>query len=191
MALYRHVESRDELLVLMVDAALGPPPGPASGPWPAAVRRWGTALLRRHEAHRRTLDAPIPGRPAPPHLVAWVDRLLVDLEPSGLPMAERLDVALLVAGHVRHIATVRLRPDRLRPAESPGDLRSWLPQLATPGAFPAYAQALAEAAGRRREGPPLVYGLDRIVAGVEARAAALGRGSTRTSSRTRASAGGP
>jgi AcrR family transcriptional regulator len=167
MAVYRHVESRDELLVLMVDAALGPPPR-GGGPWPEAVLRWGKALYERHEAHPWTLEAPIPGMPSTPRLVAWVDRLLGDLESAGLPLRERLDVALLIAGHVRHLANVRLQVRPMAPAESAADLAVWLPQFVTPEAFPFYARALVSGVGGDGDGPSLEYGLHRIIDGIRA-----------------------
>lgn len=171
MAVYRHVDSRDELIVLMVDAVLGQPPEatPGSRHWPDALLSWGTSLYQRYEAHPWALAAPTPGMPSTPHLVRWVDRLLGDLEPTGLPVRERLDIALLIAGHVRHIANVRLQVRPLDPAESLSDLRAWLPQFVTPDAFPFYARIFDAGAFGQPEGPGLEYGLERIIDGVRAR----------------------
>jgi AcrR family transcriptional regulator len=175
MAIYRHVDSRDELIVLMVDVVLGFPPEArlGSGSWPDALLRWGRSLYQRYEAHPWVLDAPIPGMPWTPNLVQWVDRILGDLEPAGLPIRERLDIALLIAGHVRHIANVRLQIRPLHPAESLSDLRAWLPHFVTPETFPFYARIFNTGVFGHPDGPDLDYGLERIIDGVRARSAAL------------------
>ena len=172
MAVYRHVESRDELVVLMVDAILASPPAARTTPWPDALTAWGRALYLRYEAHPWALDAPIPGMPSTPHLVGWMDRLLGDLDPTGLPVLERLNIALLIAGHVRHIATVRLRAHLLQPAESSDSLAQWLPQFVTADAYPSYARIFEAGVLGPEGGPDLEYGLARIVDGVRARCAA-------------------
>ena len=172
MAVYRHVESRDELILLMVDAMLGPPPAASPGPaaWPAALTGWGRALYARYEAHPWALDAPTPGMPSTPNLVGWLDRLLGDLEPTGLPLRERLNIALLIAGHVRHIATVRLRTHLVDPAESPDAVARWLPQFVAADAFPFYSRVF-DAALEEGGQPDIEYGLARIIDGVRARCA--------------------
>ena len=52
MSLYRYVGAKDELLALMVDAALGdPPPAPAGEGWRDGLARWAWTYhdaLRRH-----------------------------------------------------------------------------------------------------------------------------------------------
>src|SRR4051794_19559874 len=46
MAVYRHIESRDELLILIVDAALGEPTDAVTTApsWQEGLRRWGEEL---------------------------------------------------------------------------------------------------------------------------------------------------
>jgi len=173
MAVYRHVESRDELIVLMVDAMLDAPPAAGLGPvsWPDALTHWGRTLYARYQAHPWALDAPTPGLPSTPNLARWMDRLLGDLEPTGLPTLERLDIALLIAGHVRHIATVRLRTHMIAPAEDPDTLSRWLPSFITAEAFPFYARIFHAGTLDLGTGPDIEYGLARIVDGVRARCA--------------------
>ena len=171
MAVYRHVESREELIMLMVDAMLGSPPAadPGTASWPDALTDWGRSLYARYEAHPWALDAPTLGMPSTPNLVRWMDRLLGDLEPTDLPILERLNIALLIAGHVRHIATVRLRTHLIDPAESPDALAQWLPQFVTADAFPFYARVFEAATLGPTTGPDIEYGLARIIDGVRAR----------------------
>lgn len=174
MAVYRHVESREELIMLMVDAMLAPPPvvDHAQASWPDALTGWGRSLYARYEAHPWALDAPTLTMPSTPNLVGWVDRLLGDLEPTGLPILERLNIALLIAGHVRHIATVRLRTHLVDPAESAESLAQWLPRYVTADAFPFYARIFDAGTLGPSTGPDIEYGLACIIDGVRARCAA-------------------
>ena len=73
MSLYRYVATKDELLVLMVDAALGPPPetDPARG-WRAELARWAWGQHERIRAHPWTIGVPIAGPPTTPNQVAWL-----------------------------------------------------------------------------------------------------------------------
>src|SRR5215218_7518570 len=66
MALYRYVASKDELAVLMMEAATGEPPQPrADGEtWRAAVERWAHAMFAMFGAEPWYLQVPIAAPPA-------------------------------------------------------------------------------------------------------------------------------
>src|ERR1035441_4081870 len=127
MAVYRHISSRDELLLLMMDRALGPPPDldPRQS-WQAGLRRWAAGLFERYLAHPWLLDAPVPGMPVTPHHAMWVEHALAITSQVGLTTSQRLEAALLIDGHLRTIATLaraapppaRAGPPR-RPAAPP------------------------------------------------------------------------
>src|SRR4051794_28977926 len=71
MSLSRYVDSKDELLALMIDAALGAvPPLPAEGDWRARLERWAWATVRGMRAHPWATPAPIARPPPAPHSVA-------------------------------------------------------------------------------------------------------------------------
>ncbi|KAF4407134.1 MULTISPECIES: TetR/AcrR family transcriptional regulator [Streptomyces] len=108
MSLYRYVSAKDELLLLMVDAATGPPPappGPDTG-WRAAITAWARAhrevLLRRHWI----LRIPISGPPITPNTLAWMEQGLAALRHTWLPPGDKMSVLLLVTGFVRNEATL-------------------------------------------------------------------------------------
>ena len=65
MSLYRYVATKDELLLLMVDAALGLPPeatdGAAASGWRAGLEGWGTAVYDRYLRHPWAVQVPISG----------------------------------------------------------------------------------------------------------------------------------
>jgi AcrR family transcriptional regulator len=106
MALYRYVASKDELLLLMSDAALEEPPvEPLTGEWRERVAAWAREVLgmiRRHPWYR---EVPIKGPPAGPRNLAWLDRGLAALGDLDIDEADKLLVYLgvlpLVHGHVR------------------------------------------------------------------------------------------
>ncbi|RLL67327.1 TetR/AcrR family transcriptional regulator [Streptomyces sp. Z26] len=128
MSLYRHVGSKDELLALMRDFALGDPPDalsaatpspvetadtpdpdaapadPSTGrpPWRRDLRRW--AVAQRLVNHRRPWlpRLPLTGPPSGPHEVAWMEAGLSALGGTGLDWGAKVGALTLVSGYVRH-----------------------------------------------------------------------------------------
>jgi AcrR family transcriptional regulator len=172
MALYRHVRSREELVTLMVETALGPSPPPTAPhtDWPAALHRWGEALFARYEAHPWLLEVPAVGRPTTPNHNAWVERALAALARSGLPRREHLAATLLIDGHTRYIA--HLRRHHPTPTVTGGEASPprWLLPLLDPAIYPAFVAILAEEERVEGDGPTLTFGLSCIIAGLVAHA---------------------
>ncbi|MGC5345743.1 TetR/AcrR family transcriptional regulator C-terminal domain-containing protein [Streptomyces sp. DT171] len=180
MALYRYVSAKDELHVLMREAALGPPPPPpeagASGTgWRAALERWARA---QHEVYHRNLwmlRIPASGPPTSPHAVAWWEQGLQALEDSGLSRPDRFSVVLLVSGFVRNEAL--LMGDLATAVEargvSPQEVRDGyartLDRLVDPVRHPALSQLLvSETRTPHDPGHEFTFGLERVLDGVEA-----------------------
>jgi AcrR family transcriptional regulator len=113
MALYRYVEGKDDLQALMLDAAVGPPPGATS------PEGWARALLDRYLARPWALDVPVGSTAMTRNQALWLESVLRALRPSGLTLPQRLSVALLLSTHVA--ATARFRRDRRRAAGAPAD----------------------------------------------------------------------
>ncbi|MGW2178122.1 TetR/AcrR family transcriptional regulator [Streptomyces sp. NPDC001732] len=108
MSLYRYVSAKDELYVLMKEAAMGSPsPLPAleSGAgWRAALAEWARAQRRVFHRNLWMLRVPIPGPPVSPNFIAWWEQGLQCLEGTGLEAGEKTSVLLLVNGFVRNEA---------------------------------------------------------------------------------------
>jgi AcrR family transcriptional regulator len=108
MSLYRYVSAKDELYVLMQDAAMGPPsplPAPEGGAdWRAALAEWARAQRRVLHRNLWMLRVPVPGPPVSPNSVAWWEQGLQCLEGTGLDADEKNSVVLLVNGFVRNEA---------------------------------------------------------------------------------------
>ncbi len=108
MSLYRYVAAKDELLTLMVDAALGPPPRAEDGEddWRAGLTRWSVGLRDAYRRHPWSLRVPISAPPLGPNNVAWLERALRSLSTTPLSEQDKLSCVLLLSGFVRNDATL-------------------------------------------------------------------------------------
>lgn len=103
-ALYRYVASKEELLLLLCDAGIGPAPAlPGARGWRAVSVNWVHAVLQRYRAHPWLLDLPIQGAPVTPNLLAWVEILLEGLD-DRLDGRQKLGCVLLLDNYARGFA---------------------------------------------------------------------------------------
>ena len=173
MSLYRYVAAKEELLTLMVDSALGPPPAPdPDDSWRAGLSRWTWGYHDRLSAHPWAVRVPIGGPPTTPNQVAWMERALWAMRDTGLTEDAKASVLLLLSGYVRNEATLAVE---LTAAGSMNDeamlgYSRLLATLTDPERFPAI-HALLGAGVFDRADPPekeFTFGLERILDGVEA-----------------------
>jgi AcrR family transcriptional regulator len=102
MALYRHVKSKDELLVLMSDAALErPEPLPDGIDWRTGLTFWADGVLTAIRRHRWYAKLPISGPPAGPNNLAWFDSALGALKDTGLPEEAKVGVVMGLITYVQ------------------------------------------------------------------------------------------
>jgi AcrR family transcriptional regulator len=132
-ALYRYLESKDELLDLMVDAAVGPPPELHGDDWKSRVHVWARQLWRRYTIHPWLADVRVSGMPRYPHRLAWVDLLLRELDHASI--ADPMHSALLLDGIARTFSLLAGSSQHTAPA--PG----WLIEAAATR-FPRLAREL-------------------------------------------------
>jgi AcrR family transcriptional regulator len=172
MSLYRYVQSKDELVELMVDTALGPP-GPAPDEpesWREGLRRWAVGVRAAYRRHPWTLKVPITGPPLGPNNVKWMEMALSSLSDTPLTEHEKLSTLLLLSGFVRNDSTLYAdlsagaveRP----PMPTYGQL---LGQLADPVRFPAVNRAIASGELDDEDEDfefDFEFGLNRILDGV-------------------------
>jgi AcrR family transcriptional regulator len=176
MSLYRYVRAKDELLVLMVDTALGAmPPLQASNDWRDALEECAWYLHRALQRHPWSLRVPISGPPLTPNQLRWLENALVALRGTGLAEHEKMSVLLLVSSFVRVEATLLL--DLESAAELAGaDPEQMMPsygkaiaRLAPVERFPALHAVIDAGFFARSDEPDeeFVFGLKRILDGVE------------------------
>ncbi|MFI2620102.1 TetR/AcrR family transcriptional regulator [Streptomyces sp. NPDC018584] len=182
MALYRYVATKDELLMLVVDGAIGPPvplPPDAVG-WRAGLEHW--AMTMRASLNEHLWAVPLlaaHGPPVTPNQLAWLDQCLQVLSGTRLGHAEKVAVSLLVSGQVRGELTILalLRKD---PAGSDGRLAGYgkfLRRVTEGGRLPALRAAVVDGAfddldadttGEGAEFDDFAFGLERALDGVAA-----------------------
>ncbi|WP_370323967.1 TetR/AcrR family transcriptional regulator [Euzebya sp.] len=148
MSLYRHVGSKEELVLHMQDAAMGWPddvldPGAADG-WRDGLERWARAATAGLRAHPWIMQAiPMFGLPATPNQLAWLDRGLGTMADLPLHEGEKLMIMLLVDSHV-------LGDMLFRAADSPSTTLAVEPQrygallaeLLDPERYPSLARVI-------------------------------------------------
>ncbi len=184
MALYRHVGSKDELLTLMQDFAIGEPPKIVvpEGDWREGLRQWALAELRLNARRPWLARLPI-APPAGPNQIAWMESALRILRGTALGWAEKVRILMVVSGYVRQ-ATLQSQDlarvwDGIGIDKAEGEERYGrnLANLIEPSRFPEAASlfnsGVFDAGPDRAPGdctadPDFVFGLEIILDGVAA-----------------------
>jgi AcrR family transcriptional regulator len=177
MALYRYVATKDELLMLMMDAVFAHAPAVRrpSEAWRPALARWARAHLAVLRRHPWIVRIPLSGPPITPNQVMWFERALRSLSGTGLSEQEKLSTLLLVNGFVRNEAL--LASDIQAAAAARGatvDAASasygrTLAELVDARRFPALSATIASGVFDRigDVNEDFDFGLSRILDGVE------------------------
>ncbi len=176
MSLYRYVASKDDLLVLVLDATLGLPPQMPDGEWREQCAAWALALRDLYRAHSWALELPISGLPAGPNQLVWFDRGLRALAGLRLAPGEKASSVLLLSTYVR--AQTQLVLDLTRTAAAartadtpPADWATVVTRLADPSRYPEVAAVVA--AGTFEDGQDDLgedefdFGLQRVLDGID------------------------
>jgi AcrR family transcriptional regulator len=176
MALYRYVDSRQELEMVMADVAMGAPPAPnPRRPWRRELEDWARAEARQLGGHPWTLELRTGSPPVSPNLLAWTDAGMQVILRSGLGEQPAASALLVVDGFVRSQVLLGLQ---FADAEAS---RHWADQLrlvVDPESLPGLARVLAANAlddADEEPGAPLgaefEFGLGLVLDGIELLAA--------------------
>jgi AcrR family transcriptional regulator len=175
MSLYRYVASKDDLLVLVLDAGIGSPAAVPDGDWREQCAGWAAALRAGYQRHPWMQELPISGLPAGPNQLGWFERGLAALAPTRLEEGEKASSVLLLATYVRSQA--QLMADLVKAGEA-GQALGWatvVERLADPVRYPAVARVIAAGIFADDPSQPDQYpddefdfGLQRILDGIEA-----------------------
>ncbi|MEV0390410.1 TetR/AcrR family transcriptional regulator [Nonomuraea sp. NPDC050643] len=144
MSLYRHVKSKQEVLLLMLDAVAPVPPelGEPCPDWRAGLERWCRAQWEMLRAHTWIVHLPTSGPPITPSQLEWTDRGLAALRGTGLSESDKVGVILLVASYMLNAARMSAELGQAASDESITAYTSLLGDLVDERRFPALRTAL-------------------------------------------------
>jgi AcrR family transcriptional regulator len=176
MSLYRYVDSKDELLVLMLNHVLTPPPAldaPSDG-WRHGLERWCWEMrlgLRRHPWVERV---PVGGLMGTPSQLTWMDRGLGAMADTGLGEQEKAEILLLLNGYVyweARLSADLAEAERDAGGSSPDQFAALLDRVVTADRYPAIKRALdagifEDGVGDDRD-TDFAFGLARVLDGIE------------------------
>ncbi|MGY2876621.1 AcrR family transcriptional regulator [Marmoricola sp. URHA0025 HA25] len=170
MSLYRYVESREDLLSAMVDAALGAPPAQnRRWGWRRQVEEWARAEGSQLLAHPWVLDVRTSTPPIGPNVMAWMEQGFAALAASGLALAPAADALLIIDGYVRSNVRLTLQYG------TPGATESWVTQLGAvldADRFPTVhavfmSGAFEDGSYREAQGRDFEFGLSLLLDGLQ------------------------
>lgn len=176
MSLYRYVESKRELLELMVDTALGPPPAARpDATWRHGLSDWAWSQLTAYRDNLWAVQVPLAGPPAYPNALGWLERALYYMRRTGLDESQKMSVILLLSNYVRTQATMEAQIDAavraagMSGAEAMAGYGQLLRLLLDEDRFPQLMSVAA--AGVLDKADPwedeFTFGLERILDGVD------------------------
>jgi AcrR family transcriptional regulator len=172
MSLYHHVESKDQLVELMVDGALGSPPTiPLREHWRAGLAVWARARLAAYRRHPWVLQVALTAPPIGRNHIAWLECALRCLACTPLTEQQKLSITLLISGHVQTQAGLLTRLPTLAPSDPPRPgYGQTLSHLIDTIAFPALHQAIASGALDDQDGlgGEFEFGLSVVLSGIDA-----------------------
>ena len=174
-SLYRHVRSKDDLVVLMRDVAGAPPagmPAPDPGRWRASLADIAWHIFAAYRRHPWVLEVPQIGPPTTPNDLLWGELMLQALARTSLGPDDRLRTLTLISGYVREQARLAVDPviSTQQPTDGGGhEYFQLLRSVMTPDRYPMFCRLISDDAVDSSFGytdEDFRFGLDRILAGL-------------------------
>lgn len=174
MSLYRYVDSKDDLYLVMLEQAFGPPaPVDPEADWRERITAWAVAFRDAIRRHPWSLQVPVFEPPLSPLQLEWMEHGLRAFEDTGLPAKDSLSAMLLVNIYVRGVGalTADMAPDG-QTSEANQLYFQRLTMLADPDRFPTIAGNLrsrsAEDFDVDYDADEFFFGLNTVLDGIEA-----------------------
>jgi len=166
-AMYRYVRSKDELIVLVNDRAIGLPPSLPAG-WRAAASAWVQAEVELYAVRPWLLEVPIRGAPVTPNVLRWMEVMLQALAETGLSQHDNLGCLMLLDGYARNYANLarQLASGDNTPVQAEQVGRFLVPRLMD-GDYPMLTAMYTNAEYEDGPDDDLQFGLDRILDGIQ------------------------
>ncbi|WP_430593538.1 TetR/AcrR family transcriptional regulator [Humidisolicoccus flavus] len=165
MSLYRHVTSKEELLLLMFDKANDFPIPVTGGTWREQLREWARVVHAGYRAHPWMADMPPAQTPTTPNRFAVTDAALRAMRELRIPDESKIAITLLLLGYVGLFGLAG------RESAVDSQVRAALPLLVTQERFPDLAKIVAEgvfATTPTDSDREFFFGLARLLDGIEA-----------------------
>lgn len=168
MSLYRYIDSKDLLVELMADYALGVPPDfGRGGDWRERLRAVAVAEFERVLGLDWWLKMPISGAPTGPNNMLWLESLLASLSETPLSEVQKVQLALNTSLYV--IGRARLLVDVGNGDDV--DFRTVMPGVLDAERFPAILAAIEgggfDGLGDSWESDEFSFGLDQLLDGID------------------------
>lgn len=178
MSLYRYVTSKDDLLLLMQDAAcaVAIPPATDAPPWREGLRDWVRLTMGVYREHPWFGDVPVSSVPMTPNNLLVIDWGLRIMQSVPLTAQEKMSALLLLSSYTRAFGSFERDIDHAeREGTAPGVVAAdALKELVTPERFPhlyplvqSGEYADDEALGTERF-DDFAFGVERILDGIQA-----------------------
>lgn len=181
MSLYRYIPSKDDLLILMQDAACDIPLPPERPPheWRESMREYVLGTVAIFQKHPWYGDIPILGIPITPNNLRIVDWALRPLRDMPLDDFEKMSIVLLLSGYARNCGVLRRDIDRAVQAGSTEEafsginysaaLRTLVKREQYPNLYPIVMSGVysGEKEAENTVGDDLEFGLERMLDGIE------------------------
>jgi AcrR family transcriptional regulator len=172
MSLYRYVDSKDELYVVMLEQAFGQPvPVEPGTTWRERITAWAVAFRDAIRRHPWVLQVPIVEPPLSPMQLEWMEHGLRAFEDTGLSAADSLSAMILVNIYVRGAGALSSTLSTELPDANQTYVRR-LTMLADPDRYPTIAANLqsrpAEDFDVDYDADDFFFGLDTTLDGIEA-----------------------
>ncbi|MEU8223873.1 TetR/AcrR family transcriptional regulator [Kribbella sp. NPDC048915] len=166
-AMYRYVRSKEELIVLVHDKAVGVPPELPSG-WRAAATAWVHAQVGLYARRPWLLDVPLRGAPVTPNLLRWVEVMLAALAETGLSHHDNLGCLVLLDGYARNYGALarQLGAQVGTPVQAEQVGQFLVPRLIE-GGYPMVTSLYLDQEYEDELDDDLEFGLGRILDGIE------------------------
>lgn len=175
MALYRYVDTKDELLAMMWNASAIGLPAVSGDTWRERLTDW--ALIQFETLARRSwiLELPAARPPAGPASLAWVEQALAALGDTPLSEAAKMSVVGLLSTYTLGEARLQLEERQARAEGAALDYAALLREVADEDTYPALHHAAWSGELDQRTQPGgagfdmdmFRFGLERILDGVE------------------------
>ncbi len=173
MALYRHVQNKDELLILLSDRLCADLPEPSRDlGWREGLAAWMRAQVDLSLSKPWFLDLPLAATLPGPNRLAWIDVGFYYLRDVTLPPEEKMAILGIISQYA--LGEARIEAEAARLEENPyASFEQMLVTYADPERFPSLMESMATwkpaAPGEESESDdPSAFGQSLLMAGIQA-----------------------